>query len=91
MGKCPGMNPTNWKIEDIAEHPCPCGVMLEFWKDDVKRTCAKCGRVVFNPNVGNICLSWCDRAAECLGNMDIDEWKAKVKSGELKPKPPPVP
>lgn len=89
MGKCPGMDPSHWKITDIAEHECACGTLLEFWKDDVKRVCPNCGRTVFNPSLGNVCLSWCERAAECLGNMDIEEWKAKVKSGELKPQPPP--
>jgi hypothetical protein len=80
---CPGMNPANWKIEDIFESPCPsCGASIEFWKDDIKRRCSCC-RVNFNPRLGNLCLSWCDRADDCLGNQDILEWKAKLASGEL--------
>jgi hypothetical protein len=74
---CPGMNPMNWKIEDIFEVLCvSCGTSIEFWKDDVKRTCS-CGKVIFNPRLGNLCLAWCDKAEECLGNRDISEWKEK--------------
>jgi hypothetical protein len=76
MFKCPGMDPAFWKPADIAENRCvSCGGPIEFWKDDVKRSCPKCGRVMFNPRLGGVCLSWCDRAAECLGTMDIEEWK----------------
>jgi hypothetical protein len=74
---CPGMNPMNWKIEDIFEVSCAsCGAAIEFWKDDVKRTCS-CGKVTFNPRLGNLCLVWCQRAEECLGNQDIREWKER--------------
>jgi hypothetical protein len=74
---CPGMNPANWKIEDIFETACPaCGELIEFWKDDVKRRCG-CGHICFNPRLGNLCLSWCEKAEECLGNQDIAEWKQK--------------
>lgn len=78
---CPGMSPLYWKIEDIFESPCPgCGQPIEFWKDDVKRSCP-CGRLVFNPRLGNLCLSWCERAEECLGNSDLDDWKAHRGTG----------
>jgi len=80
---CPGMNPANWKIEDIFESPCAaCGLILEFWKDDVKRSCS-CGKVNFNPRLGNLCLAWCERAEDCLGNQDIVEWKVKNAGGVL--------
>jgi hypothetical protein len=76
MMKCPGMDPAFWKPSDIAESRCPsCGEAIEFWKDDVKRACPKCGAVTFNPRLGNLCLCWCDKAAECIGTMDIEEWK----------------
>ena len=76
MTKCPGMDPAFWKPSDITERRCPlCGKEIEFWKDDVKRSCAKCGAVMFNPQLGDLCLCWCEKTAECLGNMDIEEWK----------------
>ena len=77
MAQCPGMNPQNWKQDDISEATCiHCGKSnMEFWKDDVKRTCPACGKSMYNPRLGNICLSWCDKADECIGNKDINEWK----------------
>jgi DNA-directed RNA polymerase subunit RPC12/RpoP len=77
--QCPGMNPQNWKPEDIKEYKCiNCSnEIIEFWKDDVKRVCPGCGKFMFNPDLGNVCLSWCDRAEDCIGNMDITEWKQK--------------
>jgi predicted RNA-binding Zn-ribbon protein involved in translation (DUF1610 family) len=76
--KCPGMDPSNWKFEDIADYRCECGYVIEFWKDDVKRKCPKCGKTVFNPRLGNICLSWCKKADDCLENDDISEWKENL-------------
>jgi predicted nucleic acid-binding Zn-ribbon protein len=77
------MDPANWQFSDIAEHACPgCGTMIEFWKDDVKRGCPRCGRIVFNPTIGDTCLSWCDKAGECIGNQDIDEWKRRHGRGK---------
>lgn len=76
LHKCPGMNPRSWTSKDVREQPCRCcGHVLEFWKDDVKVECSECGGLMFNPNLANICLAWCARAAECLGSMDIEEWK----------------
>ena len=88
MHKCPGMNPGFWRPKDVAENKCPsCGGIIEFWKDDIKRKCTECGLYVFNPKLETLCLSWCDRAVECLGNMDIAEWK-KQTEGMREPAPP---
>jgi DNA-directed RNA polymerase subunit RPC12/RpoP len=66
--RCPGMDPAFFKPEDIREYACPgCGAEMEFWKDDVRLTCAKCGRVVLNPELGTTCLAWCAKASECVG------------------------
>lgn len=78
MLKCPGMDPNFWKPSDIRENRCPhCHTPVEFWKDDVKRTCPNCNKILFNPSLDTSCLAWCESAAECLGNMDIEEWKKK--------------
>jgi hypothetical protein len=72
------MDPSNWKFGDIATVKCPhCGGDIEFWKDDVKRACDRCGQEVFNPSLKDTCLSWCDSAAECIGSSDISHWKRK--------------
>jgi DNA-directed RNA polymerase subunit RPC12/RpoP len=79
MAKCPGMDPACWKLSDIVEYRCTaCGAAIEFWKDDVKRQCNACGKFMFNPKVGDTCLSWCEKAPECLGNSDIKEWKEQT-------------
>ena len=84
--KCPGVNPRNWRPEDIHENACPqCNRTIEFWKDDVKQKCPGCGKIMFNPKLGSLCLSWCDKAVECIGNMDIEEWK-KQTAGHRKDK-----
>jgi len=81
------MSRRNWTTKDVVERPCrKCGRILEFWKDDVKVRCPRCAESTFNPNLGNICLSWCEKAVECLGNMDIEEWK---KQNESCPTPTP--
>jgi len=80
IDRCPGMNPAFFKPEDIQIHKCiDCGEELEFWKDDVRLTCEKCGKVNYNPDLENTCLSWCKSATECLGGQDIREWLKKQK------------
>ena len=78
--KCPGMDPSFFKIEDIQNHNCiKCGNEIEFWKDDIRLNCPNCGQENFNPNLGNTCLVWCKEAAKCVGNEDINLWLAKHK------------
>jgi hypothetical protein len=68
MAQCPGMNPRYWTPKDIAEVKCPaCGRMVEIWKDDIKRKCPQCKSIVPNPRLKKSCLSWCEKAKECLG------------------------
>jgi hypothetical protein len=75
--QCPGMDPANWKFEDISIRKCPgCSSEIEFWKDDVKLTCQSCGLNVFNPALHKSCLSWCPRAGECISDASVDEWIA---------------
>ena len=79
--QCPGMNPSFWKPEDIKDIKCKvCSEQIEFWKDDIKRTCPICKQVSFNPNLESLCLTWCDKAAECLGDLNIEEWKKQNKN-----------
>jgi len=74
--------------KDVAECACPsCGAVIEMWKDDVKRKCPRCKTTLFNPKLGNTCLSWCAKAEECLGNLDIEEWK-KMHTPEPKARIP---
>jgi hypothetical protein len=68
LHRCPGMDVRFWKPKDIFDLRCPhCGTTIEFWKDDPKRTCSGCGKVISNPHIDLGCAKWCQYAEECLG------------------------
>jgi len=68
MVKCPGQDQRFWKPGDIFEVKCPrCGAPIEFFKDEPKLKCRKCGRVVVNPKIELGCAQWCQYAQQCLG------------------------
>ena len=82
MQRCPGMDPSYFKPDDIKEHKCiSCGNEIEFWKDDIKIVCKKCGQTNFNPNLGDTCIVWCRSASDCIGSNDIKEWIRNKRSG----------
>lgn len=67
MVKCPGQDQRFWKPGDIFEVTCPaCGVPIEFFKDEPKLKCRKCGRVVVNPKIDLGCAQWCQYAQQCV-------------------------
>jgi hypothetical protein len=73
--KCPGMDPANFRPEDIKlQKCCNCGHEIEFWKDDVYLKCDSCGQENVNPALGNTCLTWCKSAAQCIGDSGIERW-----------------
>jgi endogenous inhibitor of DNA gyrase (YacG/DUF329 family) len=66
--KCPGQDMQSWGADAIFDVPCPeCGVAVEFFKDEVKRSCPECGRRVFNDRIDLGCAEWCPQAAACVG------------------------
>ncbi len=68
MVRCPGQDQRFWKPGDIFEVPCPgCGVAVEFFKDEPKLKCRKCGQIVVNPKIDLVCAEWCQYAEQCLG------------------------
>jgi hypothetical protein len=76
---CPGMNPANWKFEDISDAPCvSCGAAIGFWKDDVRRI-RSCGAANPDPRLGDPCPAWYGQAEERLGNRDIRDWKEAAR------------
>jgi len=49
MHKCPRSDPNNMSADDIFDIACPeCGESIEFFKDEDKRKCPKCGKMVVN-------------------------------------------
>jgi len=64
--KCPGQDIRNWSSDDVYDVKCrQCGNIIEFFKDDPKRSCTKCKSMVVNPKLNIGCLEWCQFADAC--------------------------
>jgi len=71
-----------WTPKDVFEIPCGhCSAEVEFFKDDAKRRCHRCGNLVRNPKLNLGCAQWCEHAKECLG-YDPKERLAEAEAGE---------
>lgn len=67
---CPGQDLRYWKPEDIFEALCShCGRPVEFFKDDLRRICPRCGEFTVNPKNNMACAAWCKHAPECLAEL----------------------
>ena len=65
---CPGQDMRFWRPEDIFDVKCAtCGHVLEFFKDEARRICPRCGTTIRNPKLSLGCAQWCEHARECLG------------------------
>lgn len=68
MARCPGQDMRNWGFDAIFDVECPkCGETLEFFKDEIKHRCRKCGEIVFNDRIDLGCAKWCPSAESCVG------------------------
>ena len=68
--QCPGQDSRYWDSEAIFEAKCPnCGNVVEFFKDDNRRRCKKCGHQVLNPKLDFGCATYCPYAEQCLGSL----------------------
>jgi HD superfamily phosphodiesterase len=76
--KCPGQDPRYWKFDAIYEAKCPhCGGVLEFFKDETRRRCKKCGEQVLNPKMDFGCATHCKFAKHCFGDLPPELIKQK--------------
>ncbi|MEJ2717905.1 MAG: HD domain-containing protein [Deltaproteobacteria bacterium] len=76
--KCPGQDPRYWKFDAIFEVECPnCGHSVEFFKDETRRTCKKCGHRVLNPKMDFGCAAHCKFAEQCFGDLPPELLKRK--------------
>lgn len=68
--KCPGQDWRYWREDAIFEIKCPyCNEKIEFFKDDTKRKCPNCKKVVPNPKMDFGCAAYCKYAQICLGEL----------------------
>ncbi len=68
--QCPGQDSRYWDGEAVFDTHCSkCGNPMEFFKDDSKRKCKKCGNDVLNPKMDFGCASYCPHAEHCLGTL----------------------
>jgi len=83
MLKCPGQDNRYWKPEDIFEVRCPgCGQLVEFFKDEPRVKCRKCGYMVANPKINPGCAKWCQYADLCTGvSTNVNSKKVNQKGG----------
>ena len=76
ISKCPGQDTRFWKPNDVYAVECPkCGKPVEFFKDDIRRRCKKCGHMFINPRLDLGCARWCQYADQCVGAIDKEEFK----------------
>lgn len=76
--KCPGQDPRFWKFDAIFEAGCPnCGNKVEFFKDETRRKCSKCGHRVLNPKMDVGCAAHCKFAEQCFGDLPPELIKQK--------------
>ena len=76
--KCPGQDPRYWKFDAIFDAECPnCGTAVEFFKDETRRKCPKCGNKVLNPKMDFGCATHCKFAEICFGDLPPELIKEK--------------
>jgi hypothetical protein len=81
ISKCPGQDTQFWKPDDIYSVECPkCGQPVEFFKDDIRRRCKKCGHMFINPKLNLGCARWCQYADQCVGAIGKEEFKGIITS-----------
>ena len=71
--QCPGQDSRYWGSEAIFEVACPgCGQEVEFFKDEPVRKCKRCGEKIVNPKMDFGCVSYCQFADRCLGDLPAE-------------------
>ena len=79
VSRCPGQDTQFWGPGDIYSIDCPkCGKPVEFFKDDIRRRCRKCGHLFLNPKLDLGCSKWCQYAEQCIGTMSKEEFKEVI-------------
>ena len=72
MLRCPGQDARLLRPEDVFEVSCPCGEAVEFFRDDARRLCPRCGRSLLNPRRDLGCAAWCRHGRECRADRGLE-------------------
>ena len=60
----------DYPLWNLTARACPeCGTKVEFWKDDARRKCDKCGHQFYNPRLDLGCAEWCKYADKCVPDL----------------------
>ena len=62
MRRCAGNDTQEWGFDSIFNVTCPhCGVLVEFFKDEISRRCPQCREIVMSDRTdfgcGQLCCS----------------------------------
>ena len=64
MRTCTGNDTREWGWDAIFDVACPhCGAAVEFFKDEIRRTCPRCRTAVSNDRRDYGCGQWCSAAS----------------------------
>lgn len=70
MRKRTGNNTETWGFDAIFDVTCPRrGHLVEFFKDEIRRTCPSCRQPVHNDRKDFGCEQWCSSASYHMRNF----------------------
>ncbi len=70
MRKCSGNNTEEWGFNAIFNIECPCcGHSVEFFKDEITRTCSQFKKTVHNNRGDYGCGQWCSSSSSHTRNF----------------------
>jgi len=70
MRKCGDNNMQEWGFDAIFDVTCPqCGHVMEFFRDEITRTCTGCWEVVRNPRPDYGCNQCCSSSSAHARNL----------------------
>jgi hypothetical protein len=70
MRKCTGNNTREWAFDAIFDVGCKnCGNMVEFFKDEISRSCSRFKKTVYNDRKDYGCGQWDTSASPHMRNF----------------------
>lgn len=80
---CPGIKNIIGPVQ-IIMRTCPaCSEEVEFFSDETKASCPKCGRTLHQEATSS-CVSWCKYAEKCIEDLEKRRLLPHPRAEELK-------